>query len=153
LDVFEGEIEGNIVVIKDGQISQLIERGFGEYVNKVLYLSPLEAKYLVDMGKLRLKDNLNYDPKMYAVYSALRSKYLVKSGSKFGFDFRVYPRGKGIESHTEYVVKVVGENFKIKGNEIVLFNRMANTLNTRLLLAIVDDELKVTFYMVSRWMP
>jgi len=93
----------------------------------------------------------NFNQK-YLVFSDLRKRgYLVKTGFKFGFDFRVYPRGKSMgEAHTEFVVQVIPETKTFSMNEFSRMIRMAQTLKTNLLLAIIDTENNISYFKTER---
>jgi tRNA-intron endonuclease len=166
-----GNLDGDKVIITDNNSkSLLVQRQFGELHNKYLVLDLFEALYLAENNTLEIKNNskklnaeklidfvLKKDQKKYflhryEVYSEIRSKgYIVKTGLKFGFDFRVYPKGKKIDNaHTQFVVDVLPENEKLVSQKIAKSVRMAQGLNTNLVIAIVDNELDINFYEITR---
>lgn len=166
-----GNLDGDKVIITDGDSKALlVQRNFGEKHNKYLVLDLFEALYLANSNTLEIKNGtkklnaeklidyvLKKDPKKYflhryEVYADIRSKgYIIKTGLKFGFDFRVYPKGKKIENaHTQFVVDVFPENEKLVNQKIAKSVRMATGLNTDLILAIVDNELEISYYEITR---
>src|SRR3989344_2012081 len=93
---------GKVIVFEKKIRDELHERGFGELKNKTLTLELLEALYLAEKEKLVVTDESLialgtrerkdfYD--QFVVYQSFRDRgYSIKTGFKFGFDFRVYPR-------------------------------------------------------------
>jgi len=166
-----GSLDGDKVIVTDNNSKALlVQRNFGEKHNKYLALDLFEALYLAENNTLEIKQSgkkvvaeklidlvLKKDPKKYfmhryEVYSDIRSKgHIIKTGLKFGFDFRVYPKGKKInESHTEFVIDVFPESEKLISQKIAKSVRMAQGLNTDLVLAIVDNELDISYYEITR---
>ncbi|MCX8158086.1 MAG: tRNA-intron lyase [Candidatus Diapherotrites archaeon] len=161
----------NKVIVKSNKLkSQLIEKGFGEKKeNGLLILDLKETLYLVEKGKIDI-ENCNqekYDFEKllkyaenresqfytkYVVYKDLREKgYCVKTGFKFGFHFRVYPKGKNVgEAHTQYVINVTTQDKSFTMPELSRMVRMAQTLNTELILAVVDSEDDINYYKIER---
>ena len=93
--------------------------------------------------------------KKFVVFSDLRDKgYVVKTGFKFGFDFRVYPKGKKPgEEHSQWVIEVKNQEEKFAMPELSRFVRMAQTLHTKALVAIVDAENETNYYEMARLVP
>jgi len=167
---FIGNLDGDKVIVTDEDSKSLLcQRSFGNLQNKLLILDLFEALYLVDKDsltvykdkkklsdaqftKLILGTSKKHLMHRFAVYKDLRSKgYILKTGLKFGFDFRVYPKGKKIdESHTQYVIDVLPESEKLTNQKIAKSTRMAIGLHTNLILAIVDNELDVSYYKITR---
>lgn len=87
----------------------------------------------------------------YLVYKDLRKRgYIVKTGLKFGAEFRVYDRGvKPGDNHARWIVHPVAENHTLRWHEFASTNRVAHSTKKNLLIAIVDDESKVTYYEVQ----
>ena len=131
-------------------------------------LSLLEGLYLLEAGKITVKDAKNrkvdfdgfvklakkVEPKFlirYLVFKDIRSRgYIVKTALKFGADFRVYDRGvKPGEDHARWVVYPVHEGETLTWYEFAAKNRAAHSTKKKLLLAIVDDENDVTFYEIA----
>lgn len=150
---------------------ELSQDAFGEVIERKLVLDLNEALYLVEKGKIKVKDGkkdvsedkilatgLAEDKRFYTkylVFKDLRSKgYVVKTGYKFGFDLRVYPKGKRPgEAHTEYVVNVCTQNERFTMPEISRMLRLSGNLNTVLVQAVVDSENHVNYYKIVRLQP
>lgn len=110
--------------------------------NKELELKELEKK-LSDLDK---KFNIKY-----AVYKNLRKQgYIVKTGLKFGADFRVYEKNKTPEnSHAKWLVFVEHETNKNSWQDFSAKNRVAHSTKKKLLIAIVDEENDVLYYEIN----
>jgi tRNA-intron endonuclease len=131
-------------------------------------LSLLEALYLMDKGKLEIKDyhkkKVDFDlfikkarrvePNFwirYCVFKDIRDRgYIIKTALKFGADFRVYDRGvKPGEDHARWIVYPVHEGSTITWYEFAAKNRVAHSTKKRLMIGIVDDEGDVTYYEIK----
>jgi tRNA-intron endonuclease, archaea type len=136
--------------------------------NGRVQLSLLESLYLIEAGKLAVKDRkgkkVDFDafvkkaskivPKFwikYVVFKDMRNRgYIVKTALKFGADFRVYDRGiKPGEDHAKWVVYPVHEGEVLTWHEFSAKNRVAHSTKKRLLMGIVDEEGDVTYYEVA----
>ena len=118
--------------------------------NKIIY-SIYESLYLVEYKKAEFrgkKPKLNKDMQNnYIVFKDLRKKgYVVKAGLKFGADFRVYRKS---DNHAFWIVYPISESSKINLKEFSAKNRVANSTNKKLLLAIVDSEEDVSYYQTN----
>lgn len=168
---FIGYLDGDKVIVIDSDAkSQLIQKNFGEKHTKYLALDLFEACYLAEKGTVSIlrkgkkispeklielvlkKNEKKYFLHKFEVYKDIRSKgYVIKTGLKFGFDFRIYPKGKKIsEEHTQFVLDVLPENKKITSQRIAKSVRMAVGLHTDFILAIVDNELEISYYKITR---
>ena len=158
------------------------ERQEGEFVldlKEALYL--LEKKKLelkdrqgkkVSKKKLELKDRqgkkvskkklLAYASKReknffskYAVFRDLRNRgFCTKTGFKFGFDFRVYPRGKKPgQAHTQWVAHVATQSDRFSMIELSRMVRLSGNIRTQMLIAVVDSENDINYYKVERITP
>lgn len=163
----------NKVIVQGNKAkSQLIEKGYGEKKEGLLVLDLREALYLVEKGKIELKDEkdceYNFEKLLkyaaakeskfytkYVVYKDLREKgYCPKTGFKFGFNFRIYPKGKNVgEAHTEFVVQVSTQDSSMTMPELSRMVRMSQTLNTELVVAVVDSEDDINYYKFERMTP
>ncbi|HIH10995.1 TPA: tRNA-intron lyase [Candidatus Woesearchaeota archaeon] len=131
-------------------------------------LSLLEALYLLEKGRLVVKSEAGrpvtfesyvkksreVEPNFwirYCVFKDLRNRgYIVKTALKFGADFRVYDRGvKPGDDHAKWIVFPVHEASVFTWHEFSAKNRVAHSTKKKLLMAIVDDEGDVTYYVVS----
>ncbi len=165
----ESILSGTKVLVGDNDLkSQLNERGFGEIEGSALALSIIEAAYLVDTEKIEVvkgdkkvdfealakigakKEDEFYNK--YLVYKDLRDRgMLVRTGLKFGTDFRVYERGGKVgKSHSKYLVHVVPEEYTCSFPEMAGRLRLAKNVNKDMMYAIVDEESDITYYLVDR---
>ena len=87
----------------------------------------------------------------YAVFKDLRIKgYVVKTALKFGAEFRVYEKGKSPgKDHSKWVVFTDHENNKTTWHDFAAKNRVAHSTNKNVLLAIVDEEERITYYEIK----
>lgn len=156
----------NYGINKDGQIYLSFYEAFYLFKkNKICIfydMSKKNKKELVDYKKgLVLLDEksilLMFNKKVkdflfrFLVYSDLRERgYLVRTGFKFGSDFRVYDKGKKLgEDHSKWLVYCIKESDYIKASVFSGINRVANTTKKTLLLAVVDDEKEITYYEIK----
>jgi len=139
-------------------------RHYGKLVNGRVFLSLLEAAYLVERGKIEVRDGKKrlsleeimklgrkedelFDAK-YLVYRDLRDKgYTVKSGLKFGSHFRVYRRG--MDEHSQWLVWVVPENLRFSPNDITARVRVAHGVRKNMVMAVVDEDNDVVYYKIE----
>ncbi|MBU0953676.1 MAG: tRNA-intron lyase [Nanoarchaeota archaeon] len=171
-----GKLLENAIVVEKG-FAGLVERSYGKETNNHLELSLVEALYLIEKDRLTLKKGRNTytveslldytnerDPRIrekYLVYRDLRSRGLVvKTGFKFGCDFRVYQRGvsvkrgpKAVGEHTKWIVFAVPEDYTCAFTELSRAVRLAHSIRARMLWAIVDNENDITYYEVVRMRP
>jgi tRNA-intron endonuclease len=162
-------LSGTKVLIGDNNIkSQLNERGFGTSRGSAQELSLIEAAFLIEEktlevsdGKknLKLEDLVKIGNKIednfyakYVVYSDLRKRGLmVKTGLKFGSDFRVYDRGATVKSgHSKKLINVIPEEYTCSFPEIARAIRLSQNVNKAMIYAIVDEEGDVTYYQIDR---
>lgn len=165
-------VGNNAVVEKKRLASQLQQKGFGERSEGEFVLDMYEALYLLEKKKLKLKDKqgkavsrkrlLSYCEKKiknfylkFQVYKNLREKgFCTKTGFKFGFDFRVYPRGKKPgQAHSKWVVNVVGQNERFNMIGLSRMVRLSGNIRTEMLMAVVDSENDINYYAVERITP
>jgi len=160
----------NKVVVEDSTLKgTLVEKGFGENKGRNLVLDLFESLFLSKNNKLVVLDKkektvgekkllglaLDKDKRFYSkftVYSDLREKgYCVKTGLKFGFDFRVYPKGKKMgEDHSKYVIHVAPESEKITMPQLSRMTRLAGNIHTVVVVAVIDSEDYVNYYSTER---
>ncbi|MBQ2353337.1 MAG: tRNA-intron lyase, partial [Methanobrevibacter sp.] len=76
--------------------------------------------------------------------------YVIKTGFKYGSEFRLYNRGGGPgEGHSDYLVKIIFENYDINVLDFASYVRVSHGVNKKLLLAIVDEDFDITYYNVE----
>ena len=170
------ELIGSKVLVSTG-FEEMEEKCYGKVSGKKLELSIIEALYLLSNERLTitkgktvldseklLRTGLRKDKRFlekYTVFSDLRERGLVvKTGFKFGCDFRVYKRGvklkKGPKSsgeHTRWIVFVVSEDYTCAFQELSRAVRLAHSIRARMLWAVVDSESNVTYYEILRMKP
>ncbi len=166
--------ELRVVIPKD---KELEESGYGKELGKELELSLAEAAYLLKKKKieivsgkkkLKFKEFLKYAEEKernfharFIVYSDLRERgFVVKTGLKFGCDFRVYDRGvkikkgrKSSHEHTKWIVHAIPEEFTCSFPELSRAVRLAQNIRSEMIWAIVDSENDVTFFSIKRITP
>ena len=163
--------------LSDGIVSIKIEEGskrpialhekskFGKIEADSLNISLIEACYLLEKGRLDIYEDdvecsIGYiiDPLKeqeaygkYVVYRDLKDRgYVIKTGFKYGSDFRLYNRGIGPgEVHSNFLVKVIFENYDIDALDFASYVRVSHGVNKKLLLAIVDDDFDITYYNIE----
>jgi tRNA-intron endonuclease len=150
---------------------------YGKIIGDRLELALVEALLLLKRGRIRVfKDDKQmtfkelFDhacsldkrfPERYRVYEDLRERgLLVRTGFKFGCDFRVYERGvqlkkgpKSAKEHTKWIVFCVPEDFTMSFQELSRSVRLAHNIRARMLWAIVDNEADCTYYIIQRMKP
>ncbi len=171
--VAEGElVKDRVIISEQNAIAELYdERYFGKVIEGRLYLSLIEALLLVERGWISVMEKgkeIGFDELLerakefdedvvteYIVYRDLRNRgYIVKTGYKFGADFRVYDKGAKLgENHSKFLVKVLREECKVKLNELSASIRVAHTVKKRLVIGVVDSEGDVTYYKFTRVKP
>lgn len=172
----EARLLVNKAVLTKG-FEELMEKSYGKQVSNRLELAFTEALYLLEKGRIKLKQDrrlvkfdqllelaLKMDKRIhekYTVYKDLRERGLVvKTGFKFGCDFRVYQRGVGVKKgpkapgeHTKWIVFTVPEDYTCSFAELSRAVRLAHSIRARMLWAIVDNESNVTYLEVVRTKP
>lgn len=159
----KGFFSGDKTIIKDNDSkSWLISKFYGEKKGQLYFLDIYETLYLLECKSLILEKKESFEKiiatqkrdilEKYAVFKHFRNLgYVIKTGLKFGFDFRVYPKGKDPEkTHSKYVVWVVKEKSKISTNELARAIRMALGLKTQIIIAVVGTDLEVVTYGLER---
>jgi tRNA-intron endonuclease len=160
------ELSGNLVIVKDKKGIKLYEKShYGNLINEGLQLSLVEALYLAEKEKISISKKgkeVSIDEMFqiirkedlltkYLVFSDLRNRgYIVKTGFKYGSEFRLYERGKSPgNGHSDYLVKIVPEDYEIKSSDFSSYVRVAHGVNKKLLFAVVDEENDITYYNVE----
>ncbi len=168
--------ESKVIVWKHFEV--VYETGYyGKQLGDRLELALVEACLLLKRGRIRVLKNGNpmtfeelYNiavaldkrfPERYRVYEDLRERgLLVRTGFKFGCDFRVYERGvqlkkgpKSAKEHTKWIVFAVPEDYTMSFQELSRSVRLAHNIRARMLWAIVDNEGDCTYYIIQRMKP
>lgn len=176
-EIVDTELAENKVLVTDNW-QQVYEQGYyGKELGDRLELALVEACLLLKRGRIRVLRNGQpltskelYDhavaldkrfPERYRVYEDLRERgLLVRTGFKFGCDFRVYERGvqlkkgpKSAKEHTKWIVFCVPEDYTMSFQELSRSVRLAHNIRARMLWAIVDNEGDCTYYIIQRMKP
>ncbi len=176
-EVVDGFIEESKVIFIEKK-ELVFEPGYyGKIIGDRLELALIEACLLLKRGRIRvLKAGVPmtfqeiYDhsclldkrhPERYRVYEDLRERgLLVRTGFKFGCDFRVYDRGvqlkkgpKSAKEHTKWIVFSVPEEYTCSFQELSRAVRLAHNIRANMLWAIVDNEADITYYRIVRIKP
>jgi len=174
--MIKAELQEDRVMIWDKKdANEIFESGwFGKLLEDRLELALVEAVLLLerkriqikkDRKKMSLKTFFKYCMKInkrfhtrYAVYKDLRERGLpVRTGFKFGCDFRVYERGvkpikkgpKAPHEHTKWIVFCISEDYTCSFQELSRAVRLAHNIRANMLWAVVDNEGDVTYYSVT----
>lgn len=165
-----GELFDEIITVKVDENSQkavsLNQKSyFGKLNENNLELSLIEAFYLMENGRLNIyqnnkkleesylldliKEKESYNK--YLVFKDLKDRgYIIKTGFKYGSEFRLYERGKSPgNGHSDYLVKIIDENQEIPALNFSSYIRVSHGVNKSLLLAIIDEETDITYYKVE----
>jgi tRNA-intron endonuclease, archaea type len=172
----EAVLSENRAVIWDREKAKDIyeENFFGKLREDRLELSLIEASYLLEKKKIKIKDYtlkkfIAYCEKIdsrfgfrYAVYKDLRNRDMpTRTGFKFGCDFRVYNKGvkplkrgpKQAGEHTKWIVFAVEEGFKFSFPELSRAVRLAHNIRANMLWAVVGKNKKIAYYKVEFFKP
>ncbi len=160
------ELSGDLVIVRDGNTAKIHEKShYGNMTEDGLQLTLIEALFLIEKGKLSVsKDSkdISLDEMFkiirdkgffanYIVFRDLRNRgYIVKTGFKYGSEYRLYERGKSPgDGHSDYLVKVSRESSEFMMSDLSSYVRVAHGVNKKLLFAVVDDENNITYYNVE----
>ena len=152
------------------------EGTFGKMKDQRLELALIEAAFLIDKGKIGIMSEgrkmekekffsycRNIDKRFserYAVYKDLRERGLpVRTGFKFGCDFRVYAKGvkplkrgpKTAKEHTKWIVFAVPEKYVFSFPELSRAVRLAHNIRANMLWAVTGKRVK--YYQVEFFKP
>ena len=166
--------EGRVLVPSREGANKIYGMGFGSMLesDEGLTLSPCDALYLVEKGKIDVVDasdgsKLSFNDLLsrfmevdervwtkYLIYRDLRSKgYVVRDGVGLGMDFQVYGKGEFGKSLPRYIVVGLCEGESRPISEIVRAVEEAETLGKELKLAVLDRRGEVVYYTVRRMDP
>lgn len=150
-----GKLVGDKTVL---ETTNLHTKNFGTVESGKLVLSSEETLFLIEKKKIdiglsftatlkklsRKQRNLT---ERFAVYRDMRSKgYVLKSGLKFGCDFRVYEKKK---DHAKWLLFVTKDSEKLQWKNFSGMARVANSTKKNVLVAIVDSENSPTYFEIS----
>jgi len=161
IECLKGTLVRDRILTED---TQIFERFFyGSLKDGLVCLSLIEGAYLVEMGVLKLNVSLDelkevarkFDPKFdrrYEVYRDLKLRnFVVKTGFKFGSDFRVYERVESIEDlpHSKYLISIVDDR-RMPMFEIARAVRLAQNVRKKQLFVYKNGKGKNRYVMVER---
>ncbi len=121
----------------------------GERKDNKIYYNHYEAQYLIDMNKAKINKQIKKPRDFhtnYIVFKHLRKNHIVKTGLKYGAEFRVYKKN---EKHALYLVHVIKQQEKLNLKDLIAKTRISHSTAKILLLAIVDSEDHITFQEVN----
>lgn len=140
---------------------------FGEKQNQKILYSLSEAFFLLEENKIEILDSknkplpenailkkfCNLDKNFltkYPVFKDLRQKgYIVKTGLKFGAEFRVYEKDKKTNPHSKWLCHPILQNQFIKWQDFAAKSRVAHSSKKNLLIAIIDEEGQASYYEIN----
>jgi tRNA-intron endonuclease, archaea type len=160
------------VIVWEAQASEtLYLRGFfGKMLDSErLQLSLVESLYLFSRGVITVRDRkgkvFSFNEfiekaseiessflRKYSAYKSLRdSRHVVKTGFKFGTNFRVYRKVESIEKipHSEYLVNSIPEEFEFRLPVMSGAVRLANSVRKTMLFAVEKGE-EIEYLDISR---
>ncbi len=162
----QGTLREGMIYVKE-KVDKLYRQGFGEIVGGELELHVVEAAYLVQYGKLRVFEGgeeytlsrilsmLDGEQFLkFIVYSDLRRRGRVVVYERATPFLRLYPPGRKIgESPAKNLVMPLSEDSPVKHKLILDTVERVARLRKKLILAVVDDEMNVTYYLAENFMP
>ncbi len=146
-------LENNFCKIENNNLkSQLVKKNIGFKKDLDYFIDLYETYYLFLKKKITVKNKNKKQLKEYCskkikdfetkylVYENFRDLgHIIKDGTTFGFDFRVY---KNKNSHTDYVVDVK-KSHKDSLQKVIKSERLATTINAKYALCVVTLEKKI----------
>ncbi len=148
-----GKICGERVMTKNTEIFS--KYFYGTEKSGFVALSPVESLYLAEKGVLKLENGSLEElrrlvsEELYLVYRDLRErKFMVKTGFKFGSDFRVYEAVRSVKelTHSKFLVKL---REKVSMRELAGDTRLAQSVKKKMIYAKVERG-KPKYILVER---
>jgi tRNA-intron endonuclease len=162
VEVFQAQYKDDRVYIPlSPSLRELRERGFGDLKKGKIQLSPFEAFYLVEKGRIRvsnvktselvelrdLVDGLSAGKSeiwiKYLIYRDLRDRGYIVRESKDA-DFEVH--GKGA---TRRLMSIIYEGREASLEELSKYLRVAEREKKELILAVIDRRTDIVYYSLS----
>lgn len=171
---FAAELQDDHVMIPDArEASQVYNKGWAGTPQSggSLKLELVEALHLVESGRLRVArdgETLDLEALMrhaislqegfeirYIVYSDLRERgYTVKPFAPAPPDFAAYERGAlPSRSQTKFYILARSEREAFDLEQLRKFTERAESLDKKVLMALVDEEGDLTYYEISTLKP
>jgi tRNA-intron endonuclease len=165
-----GKIKGYLV--KDRILTEdieIFERFFyGSCKDDLANLSIMEGLYLTELGvldvyhagrRVSVEELRNigggFDPnfdRRYEVYKDLKSRgFVVKTGFKFGSDFRVYEEVRSVDDlpHSKFLITIVDDK-KLPMFEVARAVRLAQNVRKKMIFVYKDTEGKNRYILLER---
>ncbi len=162
--------DNGVVIYEEKLKNSLFEKEFfGKSFGNALRISFVEALYLSEKGVLDIRDLDDSEiswkkllekakeivpslENIYDLYCDLKEKKLiVKTGFKFGTDFRVYTRNPD-EIHAEYLVQIIEKKSRILWSEMSRVIRLAHSVNKEIIFACKSGK-KIDYIKFGRLRP
>jgi len=141
---------------------------YGSCKDGIVTLSIIEALYLMELGvldvyernkklnkddlrKIGLKLDPNFD-RRYEVYKDLKDRgFVVKTGFKFGSDFRVYDIVRDVNDlpHSKYLVTIVDDE-KLYMYEIARAVRLAQSVRKKMIFVYKNNDGSNKYILIER---
>ena len=157
------------VLVEDPKAKAFYDKSmFGKIVEERLELSIEEALFLAEKKKITITNKKGEPQNLqkilekaekqtpgfwtkYTVFRDMRTRgYIVKTGLKYGSDYRVYERGgRPGKTHAKWLMYCVNEKESYAWHKFAAMNRVAHSVKKNLIIAIVDDESSITYYEIS----
>ncbi|MCI0500840.1 MAG: tRNA-intron lyase [Epsilonproteobacteria bacterium] len=167
----KGFLNDNSIIVFDEKLKDDLfkKEFFGKPFGSGLRISFVEGLYLSDEEVLDVRNidddavsrkdfvkkikelDLGFDDK-FNVYCDLKKRnIIVKTGFKFGTDFRCYTRSPD-EIHAEYLVHIIDEKFKSAWSEMSRAIRLAHSVNKEIIFACTNKN-KIEYIKFGRLRP
>lgn len=144
LKPFDGILIENTVIVENKELFNLYF--YGSERRKFVALSIVEAAHLAKKGVLKMKIDVNEDLKRkLEVYEDLKKRGLVvKTGFKFGSDFRAYEKVSNVSDlpHSKYLINIVDDK-EFKANDVARAVRLAQSVKKTMLFVVGNSYLKI----------
>lgn len=148
------EYKNKLYVLEERDFQKLHSKNFAEKIGKYFVLNKFEVLYLLEKEKIEIA-NMKFDDiiklekidlNVYHVYKDLKVRgYNVRSGTKYGFDFRVYDKNSKGE-HAFWLVLVVKDTEKMKISDIAGKCRISHSTKKSAIFAVIDKDFDITYY-------
>jgi len=166
--------DGRVLVPSREGANRIYGMGFGSMLESEegLTLSPCDALYLLERGKIEVLDasdgsTLSFSDLLsrfmeaderiwtrYLIYRDLRSRgYVVRGGVGLGIDFQVYGKGEFGKAMPRYIVLGLCEGESRPLSELLKAVEESESMGRELKLAVLDRRGEVIYYTVKRMDP
>jgi tRNA-intron endonuclease, archaea type len=137
-----GERKDGKIIYNSYEAFYLFEKNLAEIIRSKKKLK--ESELIKTFSK-----NMDFLTK-YLVYKDLKNKgYIIKTGLKFGEEFRVYNKLDYINKHAKYICYPIKQQEKLSLKDLISKIRVSHSTGKKLLLAIVDTEEDILYYEID----